>query len=55
MHWNIQGGMVTEQSNMELILENSNIQIIYLNEHWIQKENIPIRNNIPNYMLATVF
>lgn len=34
------------------MIENSNIQIVCLNEHWLGKQNIGLLNSIPNYRLA---
>lgn len=55
MHLNIQGGIVNKKSDLEILLDNSNISIVCLNEHWLNKESIGILNSIPGYKLASYF
>jgi hypothetical protein len=52
MHLNIEGGLLIKKNDLEIILENSNIPIVCLNEHWLKSENINVLNSIPNYSIA---
>lgn len=55
MHLNLQGGFLSKSFDLELFLENSNVNIICLNEHWLSKDQIFQLNKIPTYKLATYF
>lgn len=49
MHLNVQGGLLYKNKYQEIILQQSNIAIVCLNEHWLYKDSIFSLNSIPNY------
>jgi hypothetical protein len=55
MHFNIQGGLTQKINMLNVFLENSNVYIVCLNEHWLDATNIKILNSIPNYTLASYY
>lgn len=55
IHLNIQGGLINKKNYLEIILSDSNISIVCLNEHWLQKDNVYILNSIPNYNLTSFY
>lgn len=55
MHLNIQGGLSSKIEELQLLLENSNIDIVCFNEHHLVDTSMFIFNTIPNYHLATYY
>lgn len=55
MHFNFQGGILSKKNELEIILNNSNIQVVCLNEHWLPNDKINILNSFPNYSLASYY
>lgn len=55
MHINIQGGLSFKVNDLQLILGDSNIDVVCINEHWLQLDEIFILNTIPGYKLAASF
>jgi len=52
LHLNVQGGLIDKITDLEVILDGSNILIICLNEHWLAKDNIGFLNSLNNNNLA---
>lgn len=42
-------------NDLDILLLNSNIYSVCLNEHWLNKDSIGILNRIPNYTFAVHF
>lgn len=55
MHLNIQGGVLKKRNDLELILNDSNILVVCLNEHWLSKNSINLLNSFQNYKLASFY
>jgi len=52
MHLNIQGGVINKINDLELLLSKSSVDIVCLNEHFLNAENIKLFSSIPNYKVA---
>lgn len=55
MHLNIQGGVLHKLHDLELLLENSSISILCINEHWLKNDQIGVLNSLPNYNLCSYY
>jgi len=55
MHYNIQGGLTNKIDDLQIFLDNSDISVVCLNEHWLNSDRIHFLNSLPNFNLVSFF
>lgn len=55
MHVNIQGGIVSKINELNLILHETNVNIVCLVEHWIHLDQVTILNCLETFCLAAFY
>lgn len=55
MHYNIQGGIISKLNDLNLFLNESNVEIVCLVEHWLMSDQISVLNKLDNFNLAAFY